>query len=53
MPSAGKPQSQAEPSLEDNLRILNEGNRDRQIDRLNKRYGMPAPAQGVQVQQAH
>ena len=41
-------------TLEQNLRQLNEGNRSKQIDRLNDRYNAaPAQQKGVQVQKAY
>ena len=58
---APKPESAAGPgrlersaqqsqALDENLRIQNGANQMRQIDRLQQRYGSPAPAAGVQVQ---
>jgi alpha-2-macroglobulin len=40
-------------SLEQNLRMLNDSNRARQIDRLNERYKAAPSGKGVQVQKAY
>jgi tetratricopeptide (TPR) repeat protein len=47
-PQAGEPQS-----LEQNLRMLNDNNRMRQIERLNERYNAAPAGKGVQVQKAY
>jgi uncharacterized protein YfaS (alpha-2-macroglobulin family)/TolA-binding protein len=43
----------ASPTLDENLKGLNRSNQERQIDRLQKRYGQEGKPQGVQVEKAY
>ncbi|HEX8204170.1 MAG TPA: hypothetical protein VF590_27075, partial [Isosphaeraceae bacterium] len=51
--SPASPGSGSSPTLDENLKGLNRSNQERQIDRLQKRYGQEGQGQGVQVQKAY
>ena len=50
VPASG---SGTSPTLDENLKGLNRSNQERQIDRLQKRYGQEGQPQGVQVEKAY